>query len=249
LEASAKLLTAIAAVVGAVAWPAFLFALLFMFRSELKLLLSAMPIVLNKIKKASLAGINLELDQVAAETEIAPGKNGNITPRQIEAAARIKIQTPQVGTEILLEELDRLCLEYDTLRRALPTGGDRTREMSRILVKMRSLAPSLIDHIDAYKGSGSAGSRLAAIAMMQMDPPIADLNWLKDRFNSEQPFVFYHAALALQNMADLPRTPEEEKRFREAVEAALATVTAFKGVPDRRTIEVLEMLLKGLSRH
>jgi hypothetical protein len=206
-----------------------------------------MPAVLNKIKKASLVGINLELEQVAAETDTAAA-DGKITSRQFEAAARIKIQTPQVGSEALLQELDRLCLEYDTVRRTLPAGTDRTRAMTRLLVKMRSLAPSLIDHIDAYKGSGSAGSRLAAIAMMQMDPSVADLDWLKDRFTSEQPFVFYHAALALQNIADIRKAPQDEERLREVAEHALTIVNQSKGVPDRNTIEVLEELLRSLRK-
>ncbi|WP_315771992.1 MULTISPECIES: hypothetical protein [unclassified Bradyrhizobium] len=248
MEAAAKLLTAMAAFFGAVAWPATVFALLFLFRSELRLLLRTMPAVLNKIQKASLVGINLELDKVAAETDIAGEEKGKITPRQIEAAARIKIQTPQVGSETLLQELDRLCLEYDTIRRTMPAGSDRTRAMTRLLVKMRSLAPSLIEYIDVYKGSGSAGSRLAAIAMMQMDPPAGDLNWLRDRFSSEQPFVFYHAALALQNMADILKTPHEKKRMLESVEHALAIIRKFKGVPDLRTIEVLEMILNSLQK-
>lgn len=249
MEAYAKLLTAIAAVVGAVAWPATLFALLFTCRSEFKLLLGKVPSVLDRIKKASLAGINLELDQVAAETDTSSNKNGTITQRQIEAATRIKMQTPEIGSEALLKELDRLCLEYDTVRRTLSAGADRTLAMTRVLVKMRSLAPSLIDHIDAYKGSGSAGSRLAAIAMMQMVPSAADLDWLKKSFSSEQPFVFYHAALALQNFANITRTPEEKKRLREVVEQALAVVHGFKGVPDRGTIKVLEMLLGGLPKN
>jgi hypothetical protein len=144
--------------------------------------------------------------------------------------------------------MDRLCLEYDSLRRSLPSGNERTRAMTRVIVKMRSLAPSLVDHLDAYKGSGSAGSRLAAIAMMQMVPRVADLDWLKDRFSSEQPFVFYHAALALQNVANISDTPEKKRRLREATEQALSTVRSFPGVPDAGTIQVLEMLLSSLPK-
>lgn len=111
---------------------------------------------------------------------------------------------------------------------------------------MRSLAPSLIQFLDTYKGSGSAGSRLAAIAMMQMVPRAADLAWLKDRFSTEQPFLLYHAALALQNVANICDTPEKKRNLREVAEQALARVKSFTGVPDRETVEVLEMLLSSL---
>jgi hypothetical protein len=137
----------------------------------LKAALEKVPVVLDKVKKATLAGVVLELDRVAdAEAESGTDETGKITARQIEAATRIEIETREIGSQALLRELDRLCLEYDSLRHSLPASENRTRAMTRILVKMRSLGPSLIDHIDTYKGSGSAGSRLAAIAMMQMVP-------------------------------------------------------------------------------
>lgn len=165
MDAFSKLLTAIAALISAVAWPAAILALLVVFRSELKQILVRVPNLLDRVRKATLAGINLELNQVAAEVGKTENESGKITPRQIEAAARIKAQSRDVDTRSLLDELDRLCLEYDSLRRSLPSGPERTRAMTQVLVRMRSLAPSVIDSIDAYKGSGSAGSRLAAIAI------------------------------------------------------------------------------------
>src|SRR6202012_3326582 len=128
-----------------------------------------------------------------------------------------------VGSETLIRELDKLCLEYDSLRRALPPSEERTRTMTRVLVKMRSLAPSLIDYLDAYKGSGSPGSRLAAVAMMQMVPRVADLVWLGDRFSSDQPFIFYHAALALQNAANISNSEDEKERVRKIAQQALSS--------------------------
>jgi hypothetical protein len=113
---------------------------------------------------------------------------------------------------------------------------------------MRSLAPSLIEYLDVYKGSGSAGSRLAAIAMMQMVPTFADVEWLEGRFSSDQPFLFYHAALALQNVADSRETIEGKLEIREAAQRALKQVKSFSGVPDRSTIEVLETLIASLNR-
>ncbi|WP_454620501.1 hypothetical protein [Bradyrhizobium cenepequi] len=248
MEDFAKLLTSIAALVGAIAWPTALLLIVYIFRTELRLALNKVPMLLDRVKKASVPGLALELDRVADdEAESGIDKNGNITPRQLEAAARIAIQAEEAGSqEALLRELDRLCLEYDSLRRSLPSGEKRTRAMTRVIAKMRSLAPSLIDFLDTYKGSGSAGSRLAAIAMMQMDPRAADLAWLKDRFSTEQPFLLYHAALALQNVANICDTPEKKRNLREVAGQALAKVKSFAGVPDRGTVEVLEMLLSSL---
>ena len=125
MDGYAKLLTSVAALVGAVAWPGTLLVLVLVFRSELKSALNKVPIVLDRVKKASIAGVALELDRVAdAEAESGADKSGKITPRQIEAAARIEVETRDVGSQALLGELDRLCLEYDSLRRTLPSGDN-----------------------------------------------------------------------------------------------------------------------------
>ncbi|MEI9924649.1 MAG: hypothetical protein WDN50_14970 [Bradyrhizobium sp.] len=246
MEEYAKLFTAVAALFGAVAWPLAIFAIIFIFRAELRSILSKLPHLLERVKKASLPGIALELDRVA-DAEDGSNKKGTITPLQVEAASRIEIQTRELGSQTVLNELDKLCLEYDSLRRTMPAGDNRTRAMTRVLVKMRSLAPSLVDALNTYKGSGSPGSRLAAIAMMQMVPRVADINWLKDRFSSEQPFIFYHAALALQNVANISDTSEKKRHLREVAEQALAAVKGFAGAPDRNTIDVLDTLLSSLS--
>jgi hypothetical protein len=244
MEEFAKVIAAVAALAGAVAWPIAILSIVYVFRTELRAALNKIP--LDKLKKATFPGVAVELERVAdAEAESA-NKTGNITPRQYEAATRIAVRTKDIGIPTLLGELDRLCLEYDSVRRTMPSGDDRTSVMTRIIVKMRSLAPSLVEFIDIYKGSGSPGSRLAAIAMMQMVPREADLDWLRDRFATEKPFLTYHAALALQNVANLAGTPESKKQLREIAQHALATIKGFAGVPDRGTVEVLEALHSSL---
>jgi hypothetical protein len=222
----------------------------FVFRREIGRSLSQVSTAINKITKANVLGISLEMDRIA-EAAVKDGaeESGKITPSQVEAAARISIQARQVDSRAITDELDKLCLEYDGLRRTMQSGLERTRAMTRVLVKMRSLAPSASDHIDAYKSSGSPGSRLAAIAIMQMVPRCADLDWLRDRFSSEQqPFIFYHAALALQNVANNVQRKDEKENLRDVTRNALDAVKRFKGPPDRNTIEVLEMLLSSLDR-
>lgn len=114
--------------------------------------------------------------------------------------------------------------------------------MTRVLVKMRSLAPTAADHIDAYRSSGSAGSRLAAVAIMQMVPETADILWLGERFAEEEPFVFYHAALALQNAINhAPRQAEDAIKL--VAEQGLETISGFKGEPDQSTIMILQNIM------
>ena len=97
MEDFAKLLTSVAALVAAIAWPIAVFLIDYIFRTELRSALNKVPILLDRLKKASLPGLSLELDRVAdAEAESGANKSGNITPRQIEAATRIAVQTREV---------------------------------------------------------------------------------------------------------------------------------------------------------
>lgn len=242
----AKLLTAVSAVLGAVAWPLTLFLTALLFRDVLGSAINRIPSILDRVKTASIAGVKVELERVAdAEKK---DKAGKVTANQKEVAARIAVEKDDLGSQPLLKELDRLCLEFDALRRNLSSGDIRTRAMTRIVVQMRSLSPSLIEFLDTYKGSGSAGSRLAAIAMMQMVPTSADVGWLEGRFSSDTPFLFYHAALALQNALDDPDASQRRlEEIREAARRGLERVKSYNGVPDHSTIEVLETMIVGTN--
>jgi len=90
MEEYAKLLTSVAALLGALAWPGTFLVIVLVFRGELKSALNKIPVILDRVRKASLAGVALELDRVAdAEIEGGTDKSGKITARQFEAAARI----------------------------------------------------------------------------------------------------------------------------------------------------------------
>ena len=52
MDEYAKLLTSVAALFGAVAWPASFLIVVFLFRSELKSALIKVPIMLDRVKKA-----------------------------------------------------------------------------------------------------------------------------------------------------------------------------------------------------
>ena len=76
---------------------------------------------------------------------------------------------------------------------------------------------------------------------MQMHPQSADIGWLVERFRDDAPFIFYHAALALQNVANEADGSTREK-VRKAAQEALEIVESFSGTPDQETINVLTPL-------
>ncbi len=243
-ESVAKLLVAFATLLGAIAWPLTFLAIVLLFRNELREIAIKIPPLIERIKKGKIGFLELELQEVSDSVPETIEPSGAITNRQVKSAVKIEARADEIGEHELLAQLDRLCMEYDAIRRLQPPGHARTRAMTRVLVQMRVLGLSLSPHIDAYKSSGSAGSRLAAISMMQMKPAIADLSWLVRRFAEEAPFVFYHAALALQNAAN-DNSYEQRVLIRDAAKEALSIVQSFDGEPDAQSITVLQSIIGG----
>lgn len=236
MDATARLITSIAALLGAIAWPTAFLVALFAFRKQLR-------DQLGRLRKGKVGFIEVELEQLAsASADELPKASGAVTVEQVSSAARIEARSEDIGQTELLRQLDKLAIEYDTLRRTLPPGPKRTMAMTRILAQMRAIGPSVARRIDAYKTSGSPGSRLAATAIMQMQPASADIPWLVQRFRDDAPFVFYHAALALQNLAN-DADEATRDRVRKAAADALAIVKSYAGEPDLDTIDILELLI------
>jgi len=243
MESFAKLVTALATFAAAVAWPAAFLASILTFRKEIRSSLVKLPTVIDRVKALKLGAIEAELERVADESaRQAKSDKGFVSRAEVAASARIKADADNVGITNLLTQVDKLCIEYDTVRRVMPPSDRRTRAMTQVLVQMRTLGPSVSEHIEVYKSSGSAGSRLAAVAMMQMQPERVDLEWLARRFREEHPFIFYHAALALQNAAN-NGDPERLSAVKATAAGALGVVRSFDGEPDASSIQVLEAIL------
>jgi hypothetical protein len=242
MEATAKLITAISALIGVLAWPAVLCLFVFYFRKDLKAIAIKIPPLLERLRSLKVAGVEAQLAALADRAENSDSGKGEVTADQVHLSASLKVQANEIGQNHLLAEMDKLTIEYDTIRRAMPGGTERTRQMTRIVVQMRALSQSVSDMIDVYMSSGSAGSRLAAVVMMQMEPEKADIGWLEQRFSAEYPFVFYHAALALQNVINSSSGSNKEAAVTLA-NRALVTVESFKGPPDPNTVQVLKALI------
>jgi len=79
-----------------------------------------------------------------------------------------------------------LCEEYDSTRRQMKPSGARTRKMTEIFARMRSLAASVRASLPEFKSGASAGERLAAVAILQMFPSSTELRWLAERLDPNQ---------------------------------------------------------------
>lgn len=235
MDSAAKLITALASLL----WPILIGGFLFHLRNEVKAALAQLPKMVGRMKSAKFAGIEFELEMLAS-SDSSEDLKGQITTNQINVASKLEVEAKDEGIGPFLSELDRLCLEYDHLRSTWIAGAARTHEQTRILVKMRGLASATSPRIETYKSSGSTGSRLAAVAMMQMKPKLGDIGWLLERFRTDVPFVFYHAALALANIAN---NPERRESAVAAAQKARQILLAFSGKPDRDSMIVLDSIV------
>lgn len=249
MENFSKLLTSIAALLGVIAWPIAIVSLAVIFKTELQITIVQMSHAIKKVNKAAFAGISFEMEKIAAEEAAKDGnESGKITVSQVEAATRINIRSQNVDPQTILNQIDNLALQYDTLRQTMPSGTERTRAMTGIVVKMRSLALSAESNLENYKNSTSPGLRLAAITIMQMRPDNVDLHWLSERFKIEKPFVFYHASLALDNAARVAGNATEKAAILSASESAMSTLKKFDGIADANTVEVLDSIIESLRK-
>ena len=119
--------------------------------------------------------------------------------------------------------------------------------MNAIVAKMRTLAIAAQPLLEEFsKANGSSGNRLVAIVILQLSPAMEYVSWLVSRMQEEQPFVFFHASLAL-----LATTRSYGLRFQTqletALENALQIMMSFKGgSPDQNTLETLQTALSEL---
>jgi len=106
----------------------------------------------------------------------------------------------QAVTENSRAKFLSLAKEYEVTRDSMPAGWERTRQMAAVFAKMKAAAPDAQALLDEFTGSPSPGTRLGAIAILQMFPKKPYADWLATRLDNpvvEAPFVGYQAAVAL----------------------------------------------------
>lgn len=131
----------------------------------------------------------------------------------------------------------QLAKEYDQIPREMPSGDERTRLMERFFSRMKIEAPKVQGLLSTFQQSSSAGERLMAIAVLDMFPDSDHLEWLAERMDpeQEQPFVSYHAAVALLDaVTDLPTV--YCAKLRHALAKARELARRLKSDSDRVTV-------------
>lgn len=166
---------------------------------------------------------------------------------------------PQAGPDLTLEpssaSIDTVsrdaalkwAREYDRVRASMPSSSERTRAMEAVFSKMKIVAPRAQAFVDEFEKDPSAGVRLMAIAVLDMFPNSEHLDWLAERLDPEreQPFVAYHASVALLDaVTNLP--PEHCPKLEAALTKAQQFAVRLEG--DSSRLNVLTRAKQDLKR-
>ncbi len=246
---SAEMLKSFSELAGALAWPTVFVVLLVTQRRVLTQILSSLVDIIGKSTRLKLGElIDVEVDRSAKQAEQSPRPEREVPPQEREAAARIDKLVGGAELSVVRQRMLEFAREYEATRSNLKPGSARTRVMNAIVAKMRTLAIAARPFLAEFaKSDSSPGTRLAAIAILQLVPSLEYVSWLIDRMAVEQPFVFFHASLALLATVRSYGS-RHEAELRPALERALDTVNSFKGgAPDLNTLETLKEALSDCS--
>lgn len=267
-----SLLAGIAAICSAIIWPAVIVMILWMFRAQAIDLLKAAVGIAEGANRFRIWQIEFDRDvqqQVAQSVSSAAGTPivpHTATVAQTEAAANIPGSQVAAasGVRSLLDAAPNSTLrksaeaaiksrmlgfaqEYEVTRASMSPGDDRTRAMNAIVAKMRSLglaAGLFLDELMA--AAGSPGQRLAAICILQLKPEMRAVPWLVERMRVEQPFVFFHASVALLNAVRRFGAAEKPALSR-AIASARASVQSYGENADANTVRTLTLAQSELE--
>lgn len=249
----ADLLKAIAGLVSALAWPAIALYVFIRYHKQLRDGLSALAGRMPQAEGLELGPLKIALNKSAELATTIP-----VSPDPQDQREAIQQQT-KVGRDLRAEaaqdpsilpeirkKMDELARQYELIRSTRDAQSRKATDaevvlMNKVVSQMRALAISCVPYWKDYADSERPGDRLAAVVIVQMSPDPKYADWLGDRFKVDRPFVFYHAALALQNMADQCWTEGRDK-IKAVVKKALAQVLSFQGEADRKTVDILQSI-------
>ena len=265
------ILTGVAAICSAVVWPLLIGTILWWFREPAAELLKAAVGVAEGATRFKIWQIEFDKDvqqKIAQSESAALGASPVAAAHTAAAETRLAATIPggevaaATGVRSLLDAAPNSTLrkaaeaaiktrmlgfaqEYETTRASMHAGPERTRAMNAVVAKMRTLALAADLFLDEFMNSASSpGRRLAAICILQMKPEMRAVPWLVDRMRLEQPFVFFHASVALLNTV---RRFGPAPTLADALRTALAQVQSFGENADANTIRSLTLAQSELE--
>ncbi len=168
---SPEMIKAVGEAISTIAWP---LIVLYLIVSQK----DAVNSILSNLESLTLpGGIEAKLRKtVEKETEaILEGKTGGkteLSERQLVASESVQRISKNSDISVVRDQINNVAREYERIRASMSSGDERTRRMEVVTTKMRTLGLAALPLLEELKASASPGSRLAAIAILQVAPNI-----------------------------------------------------------------------------
>jgi hypothetical protein len=255
-------LTGIAAILQAIAWPALIAVMAWIYRARVN---EVMDILREKLKQANKGKIGpvefesamKEISQVVDQTgrEAGSHESGKEIPKtQVQAAQLVQVKLHEAPIafsqklDVVHSQVYELVDEYERIRRTMKPGPQRTHSMNEISAKLRALSIVAYPLLPSLMQGEMPGERLAAICILQVKPDLSIFDWLIERVMKEkQAFLLFHASLAVLELVKSHPYLSSERAAR-SIRSAIDHVKSFQdGTPDQNTIDVLNEALTQLN--
>lgn len=256
------MLSSIAAILQAVAWPLVAAFFLLVFRLRIATLLDILGQKLATASKFKAWQLELEstseqIKQVVKEASdsAAPTQSMGPIPRsQIQAAEEVQARirsSPLPDSRALpavREELNSLIQRYDQIRHDLPSGPARTRMMLSVIAGMRALALAAQPLLPQLTISPTSGGRLAAVCTLQISPDIVYFDWLVERLLKEtEAFLLGQTSVAVLELVK-HKTYSDKAHIELEINKAIQHISSYKGgTPDQSSLEILRNALSMVA--
>ena len=248
--------------ITAIVWPSTIALILLVYRKRIEELFSALTNLAKNADEIKIWQVEVKRDIAKVLDTTAESATNQSSPplgvSQPEVNAALKVATlvsespSQTAKKQVLnsvfEQMLSLARDYEATRANMKPGAERTVAMNAIVAKMRALGPTAKEFLPVLTSNReSPGTRLAGIAVLQMSPDESYLEWLAERMGVEQPFVLFHAALALLAAVRFYGS-SRRTTLSTALNRSLSTLRSFSGTPDENTFQTLETAKAELGR-
>lgn len=223
---SSERIQALASAIGAVAWPLTLLVLVYVYHKQIIIFISNATEI--EIVGAKFKRLQRELEKVDEEASKRNAPSTQPTEAEQAQAENIGIIFDREPA-LIKKEAQILAQEYDHLRASMPKGVQRTRKMEIIVARMRALGRAIYPYRYELAASLAPGMRLQAIASLQISPDYDMLDWLAMRLQKEQPFIAYHALVAIIQAAKNPFASTHLYSLNQTLEIAKSSLSRFDG--------------------
>jgi hypothetical protein len=168
--------------------------------------------------------------EISAITKGTPLPSG--TPIQ-----RDSDQARAVDLTVVRDQMIAYARLYERIRQQMTPSSARTEKMQEVFDRMKALANAAFPLLPDLVTSHSPGEKLAAVSILECFGNAKYLGFLVELIRSEQPFIGYHAAKALE-FAVSAIEPRYYPQLRQGIDDALgALAAAIQSVAsDRKTI-------------